>query len=125
MNDSTAHLHLQYQDFKKTLTFYKSKISFFKEKLEEIVTKNTGEDIRKNVEHFENAFIVMNEKLDVLLHEVNIQQDTTIKDAKDKPTFIYLKVHDNADSLKVLVDETVTDFAKTKDAFLNFLSEHL
>ena len=124
MKDSTAHLHLLYEDFKKTLTFYKSKISFFKEKLEDIATKNTGEDIRKAVEHFENTFIVMNEKLDVLLHEVNIKQTATMKDAREKPDFIYLKVHDDADGLKVLIDGTVIDFAKTKDTFLNFLSEH-
>jgi len=74
MKDSTAHLHLICEDFKRTLKFYKSEISFFKERLDEISEKNTAEEIRKQVEHFENTFIAMNENLDVLMHEVNINR---------------------------------------------------
>ena len=72
MKDSTAHLHLICEDFKRTLDFYKSEMPFFKKRLEEIASKNTGEDILKQVEHFENTFIDMNEKLDVLLHDVKL-----------------------------------------------------
>ena len=125
MKDSTAHLHLLYEDFKQTLVFYKNKISFFKNRLQEISSKNTGQDIRKQVEHFENTFIVMNEKLDLLMHEVNLKQDAAMNFAKEKPDFINLKVHENADSLKILINDTAIDFGKTKDSFLNFLSDHL
>lgn len=125
MKDSTAHLHLICEDFTRTLAFYKSEIPFFKKRLEEIATKNTGEEIRKEVEHFENSFIAMNENLDVLLHDVNLQQDAIMKDAKEKPDFINLKVHETADGLQSLIDTTVKDFTETKQHFYRFLSEHL
>ena len=106
MKDSTAHLHLIYEDFKRTINFYKSEIPFFKKRLEEIATKNTGEDILKQVEHFENTFIAMNENLDVLLHDVNLKQDALLKEAKAKPEFTNLKVNVTADDLKTLIDFT-------------------
>ena len=125
MKDSTAHLHLICEDFKRTLQFYKSEIPFFKKKLEEISIKNTAEEIRKQVEHFENTFIAMNENLDVLMHDVNIKQDAILKDAKEKPDFINLKVNETADDLKALIDFTAKEFAEKKEHFYRFLSEHL
>lgn len=125
MKDSTAHLHLICEDFKRTLQFYKSEIPFFKERLDEISEKNTAEEIRKQVEHFENTFIVMNENLDVLMHDVNIKQDAISKDAKERPDFINLKVNETADDLKALIDFTAKEFAETKEHFYRFLSEHL
>ena len=125
MKDSTAHLHLICEDFNRTLQFYKSEIPFFKKRLEEISIKNTAEEIRKQVEHFENTFIAMNENLDVLMHEVNIKQDAILRDAKEKPDFINLKVHETADELKALIDFTAKGFAETKEHFYRFLSEHL
>lgn len=125
MKDSTAHLHLICEDFKRTLQFYKSEIPFFKERLDEISEKNTAEEIRKQVEHFENTFIAMNENLDVLMHEVNIKQDAILRDAKEKPDFINLKIHETADELQALIDFTAKGFAETKEDFYRFLSEHL
>ena len=125
MKDSTAHLHLICEDFKRTLQFYKSEIPFYKKRLEEISIKNTAEEIRKQVEHFENKFIAMNENLDVLMHDVNIKQDAILKDAKEKPDFINLKVNETADDLKALIDFTAKGFAETKEHFYRFLSEHL
>ena len=125
MKDSTAHLHLISEDFARTLAFYKSEIPFFKKRLEEIATKNTGEEIRKEVEHFENTFIAINENLDVLQHDVHLQQDTIMKNAKEKPDFINLKVSETADGLQSMIDATVKDFAETKEHFYRFLSEHL
>ena len=125
MKDSTAHLHLICEDFKRTLQFYKSEIPFYKKRLEEISIKNTAEEIRKQIEHFENKFIAMNENLDMLMHDVNIKQDAILKDAKEKPDFINLKVNETADDLKALIVFTAKEFAKTKEHFYRFLSEHL
>ena len=125
MKDSTAHLHLICEDFKRTLDFYKSEIPFFKKRLEEITIKNAGENVLKQVEHFENTFIAMNENLDVLLHDVNLKQDALFKEAKAKPEFINLKVNATADDLKTLIDFTTKEFTTTKENFYRFLSDHL
>jgi hypothetical protein len=125
MKDTTAHLHLICEDWKRTLEFYKSEIPFFKRRLEEIATKNTAEEIRKQVEHFENTFIAMDENLDELLHDVTLKQDALLKGAKEKPNFINVKMVDAPDDLKDLINTTAEEIAAEKKDFYRFLSDHL
>jgi hypothetical protein len=125
MKDSTAHLHLICEDWKRTLQFYKSELPFLKALLEEISSKNTAEEIRKQVEHFENMFISMNENLDELIHDVNLKQDALMKGAEEKTNFINLKMIDADNDLKDLIEFTATEFAENKKSYYRFLSEHL
>jgi NAD-dependent SIR2 family protein deacetylase len=125
MKDTTAHLHIICQDWARTLQFYKSEIPFFKKRLEEIATKNTGEDVRKQVEHFENEFKIMNNNIDELLHDVNLKQDALMKGAMEKPNFINVKMIETDADLEALIDFTEIEFAKTKKDFYRFLSNNL
>lgn len=123
MKDTTAHLHLLCQDWTRTLQFYKTEIPYFKKRLVEISLKNTGEDIRKEIEHFENEFIVLNEDLDQLQHNVNLQQDDAMKSASEKPLFINVRKVKVDDNLGELIESFEMEFAKNKKQFYRFLSK--
>jgi hypothetical protein len=125
MKDTTAHMHLLCQDWTRTLQFYKGEIPFFKKRLEEITSKNTGEDVLKQVEHFENEFKIMSNNLDELLHDVNLKQDALMKGAMEKPNFINVKMIETDGDLEALIDFTEIEFAKTKKDFYRFLSDNL
>lgn len=122
MKDTTAHLHLLCQDWTRTLQFYKTEIPYFKKRLVEISSKNTGEDIRKEIEHFENEFIVLNEDLDQLQHNVNLQQDAAMKSASEKPLFINVRMVKVDDNLGEMIESFEIEFAKNKKQFYRFLS---
>ena len=122
MKDTTAHLHLLCEDWTRTIQFYKTEIPYFKKRLVEISSKNTGEDIRKQIEHFENEFIVLNEDLDQLQHNVNLQQDIAMKSAKEKPLFINVRNVQVDDNLGELIDSFDVEFAENKKQFYRFLS---
>ncbi len=122
MKETTAHLNILCQDWTRTLQFYKTEIPYFKKRLVEISSKNTGEDIRKEIEHFENEFIVLNEDLDELQHNVNLQQDASIKSATEKPLFINVRMAKVDDNLGELIDSFELEFAKNKKQFYRFLS---
>jgi NAD-dependent SIR2 family protein deacetylase len=125
MKDTTAHMHLICQDWTRTLQFYKSEIPFFKKRLEEVVNKNTAEDVLKQVEHFENEFKILNNNLDELLHDVNLKKDALMKGAIEKPNFINVKMIDTNGDLEALIDFTEIEFSKTKKDFYRFLSNTL
>jgi hypothetical protein len=122
MKDTIVHSNLICQDWTKTLQFYKSLIPYFKKRLAEIASKNTNEDIRKKLEHFENQFIVLNEDLDELQHNVNLQQDAAMKSATEKPLFINVRMANVDDNLGELIDSFELEFAKNKKQFYRFLS---
>ena len=52
MKLSISHLHLLCQDWTRELTFYKTEIDFFKNRLDEIVSKNTDTEVRAQADHF-------------------------------------------------------------------------
>lgn len=120
MKDTTAHLHLLCQDWIRTLQFYKTEIPYFKKRLVEISSKNTSEDIRKEIEHFENKFIVLNGDLDQLQHNVNLQQDAAMKSASEKPLFINLRMAIVDDNLGELIESFEIEFAKNKKSSIAF-----
>ncbi len=125
MKDTTAHLHIICQDWARKLQFYKEEIPFLKKRLEEIASKNTSEDVLKQVEHFENEFIIMNNNLDELLHDVNLKQDALMKGAMEKPNFINVKMVEVDGDLEALIDFTELEFSKTKKDYYRFLSNNL
>ncbi len=125
MKDTTAHLHLLCEDWTRTLQFYKTEIPYFKKRLVEISLKNTDEDIRKGIEHFENEFIVLKENLDQLQHNVNLQQDAARKSASEKPLFINVKMAKVDDNLGELIGSFEIEFAKNKKEFYRFLSNSM
>ena len=51
-----------------SLNFYKQEINILKERLEEIASKNTGHEVSKGIEHFQNEFLIHAEKIDELKH---------------------------------------------------------
>jgi hypothetical protein len=51
-----------------SLTFYEQEINILKKRLEEIASKNTGQEVSKGIEHFQNQFIIHKEKIDELKH---------------------------------------------------------
>lgn len=60
----------------RALEFYKQEIYILKNRLTEIGKKNTGDDVMKQVEHYENQFKIQAGNIDKLGHDIrgNISQ---------------------------------------------------
>lgn len=60
-----ANLHV---NTLSSLTFYEQEIDILKKRLEEIASKNTGNEVSEGIEHFQNQLIIHREKIDELKH---------------------------------------------------------
>jgi len=69
---SIKHLGNSYGDWLRALVFYKQELDILKERLTEIVSKNTNADLLKQVEHFENQLKVQNNNIDNLHHDIEL-----------------------------------------------------
>lgn len=56
----------------KGFSFYRDELDIMESRLSEIADKNTAFDIRQDIEHFQNQFIVQRNNIDELKHEVNL-----------------------------------------------------
>jgi len=67
---SITHVSNEHNSWLRGLDFYKTEINILKGYLTEIAKKNTGPDVMREVEHFENQFTVQQEKIDALNHSI-------------------------------------------------------
>lgn len=125
MKLSISHLHLLCQDWTRELTFYKTEIDFFKNRLEEIVSKNTDTEVRAQADHFENKFRIINIHCDELLHDINLMNTSLSAQAMSKPNYINIKMIQNDENLEGLMEFTANDFNATKKEFHLFLAKNL
>ncbi|MGZ3932901.1 MAG: hypothetical protein ACXVPQ_02395 [Bacteroidia bacterium] len=52
--------HSEHAEWQNKLAFYRDEVKVMQKRLEEISQKNTATEIRKEIEHFQNQFIVQN-----------------------------------------------------------------
>ncbi|HNB81152.1 MAG TPA: hypothetical protein PLP14_03580 [Chitinophagaceae bacterium] len=121
--DSIAHVHILCEEWTRELQFFKSELSYLKTRLSEIASKNTGSEVMKDVEHFENKFRIMGIHVDELLHDVKLKNEALMKEAAAKPNYINVKMIEADDNLLDLMDDTTSDFYNTKREFYRFLSK--
>ena len=68
---SIAHAGNEHSDWLRSLDFYKTEIGFLKERLTEIAGKNTGKDVEKLIEHYENQFNLQTTNIDTLRNTID------------------------------------------------------
>ena len=119
IGDLHFELNLWLNEFK----FYKDEIRIFNHRLEEIVSRNTGTDIMKDVEHFQNQYIRQVEVLDELRHEIKQHENVLEKEAKDHPVAIDHRYFEDHSELRDQVEQFKKIYAELKKDYMRFLSK--
>lgn len=123
MKESIATLHSLCEDWKRELRFFKDEIPVLRKRLDEVVSKNTAQDIMQEVEHFENKFKILSNHIDELLHDVNIKTDELTSQAAAQSKYINVKMFEADAALEDLMLSTSKDFHETKNSYYKFLSK--
>lgn len=123
MKDTIAHVHMLCEDWKRELEFFKIEIAYLKKRLEEVASKNTSNEVMVEVEHFENKFKIMSLHVDELHHDVNLKNESLLKEAAEKPKYINVKMIESDENLIDLMNYTSSDYYSTKKEFYIFLSK--
>lgn len=117
-------LHLEHEIWLNELSFYRDELKVLDKYLLEVVTKNSGVDALKGVEHFQNQFIRQKEVLDELGHDIRQHEQLILNAIKnlnpiqaEKGKFEdHAKLRENMDTFKKI-------YADLKEEFLNFISK--
>ena len=73
--------HLENGVFRSNLDFYKTEIQFLENRLGEVSSKNNSAECLKDLEHFQNQLIIQKNNIDVIRHEVVLDEDRLMKEA--------------------------------------------
>ncbi len=93
-------LHFEHMQWNNQLRFFKQEIEIFKARLGEVIQKNTDRDVMREAEHFQNSFILQNEQIDTLLHDIKMHETELVKYAKDHPIAVEHTYFENHNGLE-------------------------
>jgi hypothetical protein len=123
--EKTKHiddLHFEHQLWSSEAKFYADELKIYQNRLAEVAAKNTKAEVRKQVEHFQNQFIIQKEQLDTLNHEINVHEQWLAKYSAKNPVAIEHKffadhktMHEQAEAFRKIYNEL-------KDEFRRFLA---
>ncbi|MBS1525810.1 MAG: hypothetical protein JST19_09200 [Bacteroidetes bacterium] len=74
MKVNIKHISNLHSDALRGLDFYKQELGFLQERLQEVAGDNTGEEVEKQIGHFQDQFIIHGQRIDELNHEIQKNQ---------------------------------------------------
>ncbi len=66
-----SHVSAEHSSWLRGIEFYNDELRIMKHRLEEVSYKNSAQDIKKDVEHYQNQFMVQETNLNHLKHDIN------------------------------------------------------
>ncbi len=81
-------LHFEHELWSMEVSFFKDELKLYQKWLEEVASKNTHEDVLKQVEHFQNQFIIQKNQLSVLKHQIKAHEQWLSGYAGEHPVAI-------------------------------------
>jgi len=115
-------LHFEHEQWKSDLAFQEVTIDSFERRLEEVVSRWTDKLILRQVEHFQNQFILHREVIDTLKHDINSHEHQLSSFAATHPVAID-HVHFEDHTAMRERNETQTKlFNKLRKEYMRFLT---
>ena len=106
----------------RLLEFFKQENTVLKNRLAEVLDHKNNKEFLALAEHFQNMFIIKDEFIDELRHDVNGQ--VQVLTGKDKPV-LDQKIVKKQEKLRNEMEYMETDFSKLKNEFNRYLSTNL
>lgn len=125
MKTSMYSQHQDHNGWLNKLAFYNDELKMMQEKLEEVNGKNTGADVKKKIEHFQNLLIIQKNNSDNLQRHIKREEKDLQNNIKKNPTASdHRKVEDHAEE-RNMVDSFEKNFNALRKEFNAFLADRL
>ncbi len=116
-----ADLHFEHKQWSKELLFWGDEIKTYQNRLEEVVSRWTDKDILAQLEHFQNQFILHQEVMDILLHDINAHESELAKFAEAHQVAIDHVHFEDHSGFRTRMDRQRELYNDMKKEFFSFL----
>jgi hypothetical protein len=125
INDKMDQYQHENMMWARSLDFFKQENAFLKNRLSEVVDKTSDKYFLAQAEHFQNQFIIKDEFIDELKHDV-MEQLMLLKEKAKRQLFIaedmdgkYTERQDNLRNQMIYLEK---DFTTLRNEFQNYLN---
>jgi hypothetical protein len=77
--------HLEHREWLNRLAFYNDEIKIMQNRIAEVATKNNGQEVMIQVEHFQNQLIIQSSTIDQLNHDIKKHEQIISAEAEKNP----------------------------------------
>ena len=119
ISDLHFELNLWLNEFK----FYKDEIQIFNHRLEDIVSRNTKQEVLQQLEHFQNQYIRQSEVIDELRHEVKQHENMLEKEVENNPVAVDHRHVEDHTELRDQMEQFKKIYYDLKVEFMKFLTQ--
>ena len=120
-----SDLHFELNLWLNELKFYKDEIKIFNRRLEDIVSRNTSQEVMQELEHFQNQYIRQIEVIDELRHEVKQHENILEKEVLDNPVAVDHRYFEDHTELRDQADQFKKIYQELKVEFMGFLTKSM
>lgn len=110
-------LHYEHRLWLNALKFFKEELGILQERLGEIVSKNTNNEVEAGVESFQNRFDLQREHISELKHRIKKHETFLVDYAKDHPIAVdhvhftdHTDIRENVERFRELYHEMKHEF---------------
>ena len=115
--------HEENKDWMSRVAFYKDEITILQDLLSEIASKNTGDEALKEVEHYQNQFIVQRDNLDQLAHNIRLNEQKFQQEVNDNPVAVDHRRMEYHQAEKDFIEYFENNFKGLRTDFKTFSSK--
>ena len=113
--------HHEAMTWLRSIDFYKQENSHLMNRLSEVVDGTTDRDFLAQAEHFQNQFIIKDEFMDILRHDVNEQQSRLMEKHRKREPFLDKSLETSQLGLREQVAYLEKDFTELRNDFNRYL----
>ncbi len=125
MKTSIYSQHEEHTSWLNKLSFYNDEIVVMQKRLEEVNSKNTGMEVRKSVDHFQNQFIIQKNAAEDIRRHIKGEEKALQHEIKSNPVAVdHRKTDDHVDE-RSMVEHFETNFNALRKEFNAFLADKL
>lgn len=125
MKTSIYSQHQDHVSWLSKLSFYNDEISLMQKKLEEVNSKNTSSDVKKEVEHFQNQLIIQQQNSDNVKRHIKREEKDIENNIKKNPVASdHRKAEDHTEE-RNMMESFENGFNALRKEFNAFLGHYL
>ncbi len=120
-----SNMHFEHKQWKGELFFWEDELKSFKNRLSELVSRWTDKEVLAQLEHYQNEFILHNEVIDTLQHEINIHETEMAEHSKKGEDVLNTHFVKNHLEFRNRMETQRQIYADLKKGFFRFLSKYM
>jgi hypothetical protein len=124
-----SDLHFNHKLWQNELSFFQQEIGLYEGYLAEVAQRWSDKEVKRELEHFQNQFIIQKEQAEILVHDIKLAQQAAANFAKENEVAIDHKhFDDKAGTLATMAErvDTYKDiYSELKGDFKKFLAKYL